>query len=294
MPLIEEIGESTFYECTALNINMSLPNLKVIEYGGFSSTSSLKGRVNLPNLETVTGGTFRSSGIEYIDNLGKITDTGYQEDWKGLCTGCASLREVVLPETLTIINRDAFNGCVSLYQINIPESVEEIGAYAFLRCAFEGDLVLPYVKAIGDSAYSNCSHIENVQLDRVESLGAYVFQFCSSLKKAIIGPNCTAIGEKTFANCAAFETLIVYATTPPSLDSSNFIGSTVYIYVPDASVEAYRTATNWSTYASQIKPINVADTLPDISTVAESDLYKVSDVHWKAELVDEVLTWVEI
>ena len=294
MPLIEEIGRSTFYGCTALNINMSLPNLKVIEYGGFNGTSSLKGRVNLPNLETVTGGTFRYSGIEYIDNLGKITDTGYQADWKGLCTYCASLREVVLPETLTIINRDAFNGCVSLYQINIPESVEEIGANAFLSCAFEGDLVLPYVKAIGDRAYYQCSHIENVQLDRVESLGAYVFQFCSSLKKAIIGPNCTTIGEKTFANCAAFETLIVYATTPPSLDSSNFIGSTVYIYVPDASVEAYRTATNWSTYASQIKPINVADTLPDISTVAENDLYKVSDAYWKAELVDEVLTWVEI
>ena len=31
---------------------------------------------------------------------------------------------------------------------------------------------------------------------------------------------------------------------------------TGYIYVPDSLVDSYKTATNWSTYASQIKPIS--------------------------------------
>lgn len=94
--------------------------------------------------------------------------------------------------------------------------------------------------------------------------------------------------------------LVFKPTTPPSIQTTTFnnsneiIGGTGYIYVPDESVDAYKTATNWSTYAAQIKPINVADVLPDIGSVAENDLYRIGDAYWKAELVDEVLTWVEI
>jgi hypothetical protein len=42
------------------------------------------------------------------------------------------------------------------------------------------------------------------------------------------------------------------------LEGSVFAGtkSTLTIYVPDESVEAYKGATNWSAYADQIKPIS--------------------------------------
>ena len=76
--------------------------------------------------------------------------------------------------------------------------------------------------------------------------------------------------------------------------SDGVSSGTAFIYVPDNLVDSYKAAENWSKYANQIKPINVADTLPAIGSVAENDLYKIGEVYWKAEMVDNVLTWVEI
>ena len=47
-------------------------------------------------------------------------------------------------------------------------------------------------------------------------------------------------------------------STPPSLASNTFnsLSPVSRIYVPDASVDAYKTATNWITYASYIYPIS--------------------------------------
>jgi len=45
-------------------------------------------------------------------------------------------------------------------------------------------------------------------------------------------------------------------TTPPTLSSANAfngIPSDCIIYVPVGSLEAYQTATNWSTYASKMR-----------------------------------------
>jgi hypothetical protein len=38
--------------------------------------------------------------------------------------------------------------------------------------------------------------------------------------------------------------------------SSAIANGTGFVYVPDNLVEKYKTATNWSTYASQIKPMS--------------------------------------
>ena len=49
---------------------------------------------------------------------------------------------------------------------------------------------------------------------------------------------------------------LLYPTTPPTL-SSNALDYTnnCPIYVPSASVNAYKSANNWSTYASRIQAI---------------------------------------
>lgn len=52
--------------------------------------------------------------------------------------------------------------------------------------------------------------------------------------------------------------IIMEATTPPTAGANLFQScpALTSIYVPDASVEAYKAATNWSTYASKIKGIS--------------------------------------
>lgn len=49
-------------------------------------------------------------------------------------------------------------------------------------------------------------------------------------------------------------TLIVRSTTPPTLTSSSNLSGTE-IYVPSESLDAYKTATQWSRYAANIHAI---------------------------------------
>ena len=67
------------------------------------------------------------------------------------------------------------------------------------------------------------------------------------------------IGSKVF-EYGILRYLRVNAVTPPVLANSNSLlwnnAANTYIYVPDGSVDAYKTADNWSSKATMIKPIS--------------------------------------
>ena len=52
----------------------------------------------------------------------------------GAFSGCTSLVEVELPETLTEIGSKSFSGCTSLIKINIPNKLATLGTQAFAYC----------------------------------------------------------------------------------------------------------------------------------------------------------------
>ena len=81
---------------------------------------------------------------------------------------------------------------------------------------------------------------------------------CRALIKATIRSQCTQINWNAFAQCSSLTTIVCEATTPPTLNANALTGTSALtaIYVPDASVSAYKAANNWSTYASIIKGIS--------------------------------------
>ena len=65
----------------------------------------------------------------------------------------------------------------------------------------------------------------------------------------------TTIGDEAFWECSSLTSVYCKATTPPALRGTNVFdsnGSDRNIYVPTESVEAYKSAINWSEYASAI------------------------------------------
>ena len=48
--------------------------------------------------------------------------------------GCRSLKEIVIPSSVTSIEQCAFKGCVSLQEIKIPSEIESIQEGAYLNC----------------------------------------------------------------------------------------------------------------------------------------------------------------
>ena len=81
----------------------------------------------------------------------------------GAFQNCSFLTEIILPEDLTEIGRNAFYGCTSLISVTIPAGVTVIGENAFSACS--GLTVVNIsvgVTRIGSSAFSGCTALAKI------------------------------------------------------------------------------------------------------------------------------------
>ena len=73
---------------------------------------------------------------------------------------CNNLEYIVIPESVTSIENNAFFGCSSLTSITIPDSVTSIGKYAFENCSSLESIVIPSsVTSIGPYAFRGCDSL---------------------------------------------------------------------------------------------------------------------------------------
>lgn len=155
----------------------------------------------------------------------------------------------------TSIEDYSFYYCTSLTNIEIPNGVTSIGSSVFYNCISLSSIILPNsVKNIGNSVFYGCSSLTSVTLpSTLTSIGTNTFYSCRSLTSITIPSSVTSIGINTFRDCSSLTTMTILATTPPRLTSTNAISTaTTQIQVPMASVDAYKTATNWSNFADII------------------------------------------
>lgn len=103
--------------------------------------------------------------------------------------------------------------------------------------------------------FQGCNKLEEVTLAAQMKLQNLAFDGCSKLKAIIIPSAITTIGEYCFRGCA-LKTITSLPTTPPTLSTGAFQGvSPDVVYVPSASVAAYKSASGWSAWASKIVAI---------------------------------------
>ena len=114
-----------------------------------------------------------------------------------------SLCEVILPESLQELGKNAFNGRTALTHISIPESVRVIPDYAFSGCSNLNAIELPSeTTEIGSSAFGGCSALKEIELpERVETIGSFAFQDCSALETIKLPEQIKKIELYTFGQC---------------------------------------------------------------------------------------------
>ena len=89
----------------------------------------------------------------------------------------------------------------------------------------------------------------------IKSIGMQSFRMVNSLQVLVIPSTVTKIEDYAFTYCRNLTSITVEAITPPTLGSNVFLSATCPIYVPAESVDAYKTAKNWTSYASKIVAI---------------------------------------
>ena len=287
---LETIGAYAFYGCTALsNINF-LNKISTIGAQAFYNCTSLEIEdLSLPNLTSLGQNAFYGVKIKKISDLGKITALPPASNSAQNYGDKSVLEEVVLPETLTRIPEYSFQGYTHL-KCEIQSATISLGTNAFRSCAnitdfpfdkitrldtgvfvgtsISGRVSMPLLTELVSTKADNGGPFMDTKITAIDSLGTvksivgYINNSrgfvagCTLLEYIILPSTVESIGSFFVYNCPKLESIVVQASTPPSIQPNTFLGSSYNFYVPDASVEEYKAASGWSSYASRIKPLS--------------------------------------
>ena len=185
----------------------------------------------------------------------------------------SGMTSAVVGDCITTLDTSAFAYCRSLTSVTLSDSVTSFGGGVFRNCY---SLTSVGVKGSGASVeipsgmtsfssggeFDSCTGLTSVTLgNQITEIGYTTFSNCSGLTSVTIPSGVTLIDGYAFAGCSGLTSVTVNATVPPSSNgaTSNWYAfnntNNCPIYVPSGSVNAYKSASGWSSYASRIYPI---------------------------------------
>ena len=286
------IQGSAFYDCSALTEIAFPASLTSIENDAFYGCSALTEIAFPASLTSIGNDAFRDcTSLVTASGLGYTQLTSIGND---AFNGCSALTEIAFPASLTSIGNfafrgctslvtasglgdtqltsiggSAFNGCSALTEIAFPASLTSIGNSAFSKTVIYGEFTFENLQTLGSRAFENTkvSKMKFPSLVSSEASSNFegIFSYCTNLVLVDIGDKCTTIKSNSFGRFVGTSgndiTFIIRAITPPELAdrliSTQWVRAKIgVIYVPDESLEAYKTATNWSYYADILKPLS--------------------------------------
>ena len=168
--------------------------------------------------------------------------------------GCSSLTNIYIGECLTSIGAGAFKNCTSLIGINIPESVTYLGAGAFYNCTNltkigYNAIACSDLKA-GDYVFYHAGTIgEGIQLSigaTVKQVPAYLFEGLPKLKDVAFaeGSVCEKIGQNAFYKCTGLESIsLPFVGASPTATSYDSVFGYIFGYTTSESKDAITGAT---------------------------------------------------
>lgn len=172
--------------------------------------------------------------------------------------GWQFVEKIDMPK-VTNIGQYACYNCVGLTEIDFP-LCETVGNYVFYNNTDVVSVNMPKLKTTGTNAFRQLTSLVSVNLPSLTAINGTVFQKCTLLEKADF-PVAKSVGANAFNGCSVLTALILRNSTMSTLanvsafTSTPIASGTGYIYVPSTLVNSYKSATNWSTYANQIRAI---------------------------------------
>lgn len=140
---------------------------------------------------------------------------------------------------------------------SISSDVNVIADYALYGCSFLTAVNLPNVAHIGRQAMTQCA-VQKMYMPSLLTLDLYAFQASTVQWFYCIA---TDIGQNSYYGSSQLAALILGGNNVATLQSGAFANTPIasgtgYVYVPDDLVDQYKVATNWVTYADQIKGLS--------------------------------------
>ena len=173
---------------------------------------------------------------------------------------CYRLASIAIPKTITSIGTALFSANYSLKSVTIPNSttsITRIGSSTFANCYSLTSVSMPNsITSIESSAFTSCPCLTSITLHSgITTIASSAFASCSGLTSVTIPSSVTSIGNSAFSSCYGVSEYHIKPTVVPTLGTTVFnnIASDCVIYVPSAKLNDYKTAENWSAYASYMQ-----------------------------------------
>ena len=226
---VASIGNYAFYGCTGL-ASIEIPN-SVASIGNYA----FRGCTGL-------------TSIEIPNSVASIGNYAFY--------GCSGLTSVTIPNSVTSIGGSAFKNCTGLTSVTIGNSVTSIGQEAFCDCSGLTSVTIGNsVTSIGQEAFRGCTGLTSIEIpNSVTSIGNFAFSGCTGLTSVTIGNSVTSIESYAFYECIGLTSITCEVATPPTLGSYvfSYVDTSIPLYVPAGSVEAYQTADQWKDFTNVI------------------------------------------
>ena len=218
------IGDEAFYGCTGLT-SIEIPeSLTNIGHGAFWCKNLTNVVWNAIGVSSYTGGTTWDYSIFHPSVTSFIFGDKVNVIPENLCNGLNKLTSIAIPNSVWMIEPNAFCDCTGLTAVNISDIAAwcNIGFYSsrsnplyyaknlYLNGEKVIDLVIPEeVKGIWEYAFAGYESLKSVTMPKnVTHIGSNAFMGCTGLTSIEIPNNVTEIGKKAFKGCSSLMSVV--------------------------------------------------------------------------------------
>ena len=304
------VGPSAFLWCSGLESLVFPDGITYIGPSGVASCTNLT-YLHLPaNLDTIHNSTVYGlkslpeltvpRTVRYIDNYAFTESSGLKTITfeEGSCLEgigqlafdhCTSLETFDMPNTVTTIAGQVFGNCTSLKYAHLSDNLTSMGGATFWECTSMVEGEIPGGVSSIRNAFVNCTALKRLKLGSKDSepgttlIKNVGITGCDQLERIELGANIDSLENLALMDLQNVKVFICWASTPPRCNDhwSCFSPSTdrltAPLYVPKASIEAYRTAYQWKDFQT-IVPIEDVGDVNDDGNISIADVTALIDV----------------
>lgn len=192
-------------------------------------------------------------------HLGKgFTSLGTQNNFSSL----QDMREFTIPNGVVSAGSTNIASNPSLKFVAFPSGFTSLGEYCLQQTYSMTAVSFPKsLTTMSTNALRQTYSLQRVVIPpNITSITNSLFYRANAISKIVIPPTVTSIGTEAFYQCYGLREVHLQRETPPTLSNTNAFATTAsdcIFYVPysaDHSIlEAYQSATNWSSFSSRIQ-----------------------------------------